>query len=224
MNSLHEAAVSPEQSSSRDGWTPMYRFLKTCGTPLLRMYFRLRAEGVENLPTGGAFILAANHSSYLDPLAVGAACPRPVHFIMLQEFWEKPFIGTISRMAGSFPIDHSRPATGALRQALSILKGRKILGIFPEGGRSADGSIGSGKAGAALLAVKTGLPLVPTAIIGADRALPKGSSFPRPVQIIVRFGRALSSADEDGESNSRDVKEEITSRLMEEISLLSGGG
>ncbi|MFC1657245.1 lysophospholipid acyltransferase family protein [Candidatus Moduliflexota bacterium] len=201
--------------------TPFYRLIRFAGTPLLNIFFRLRGEGLENIPAAGPFILAANHVSYLDPLVLGATCPRPVHFIMLQEFWEKPVIGWIARKSGSFPVDQQGSAAGALRRALGVLRSGKVLGIFPEGGRSTDGSLQRGKGGAALLVMKAGVPLLPAAIVGADRALPKGRAFPRPARIIVRYGRPITVPPPSSPDQKREFLDTITARVMEAIGQLA---
>jgi len=175
----------------REG-TPFYSFLRLTLAPLVRVFFRLRGEGVENIPLRGPFILAANHVSYIDPLVLGATCPRAIHYIMLREFWEKPLLGRACRMAGAIPVDPHGSAAGTLRKAVGILREGKALGIFPEGGRSADGSLRSAKAGAALLVLKTGVPLLPAAIVGAERAMAKGQALPRPSRVTVRYGRPIS--------------------------------
>lgn len=201
--------------------TRFYRLVRSAGTPLLKMFFRLRGEGLENIPAAAPFILAANHVSYLDPLVLGATCPRPVHFIMLREFWEKPFIGWVALKSGSFPVDQRGSAAGALRRALGILHAGKVLGIFPEGGRSADGSLQRGKGGAALLVMKAGVPLVPAAIIGADRALARGRLFPRPARITVRYGRPLTVPPPSSPDQKREFLHTITARVMEAIRQLA---
>ena len=200
--------------------TFVYRCLRIFGTPLLRVYFRLRGEGTEHLPPSGPFILAANHVSFIDPLVLGATCPRPVHYIMLREYYRKPVIGWLSRKAGSFPVDPDGPATGALRRALGVLQEGKVLGIFPEGGRSQSDAPLPAKAGVALLALKGGYPLVPAAILGAERALPRGQFFPRPVRVTVRYGRPLtfSRPPRDGK---KDFLAEITERTMAAVAELS---
>jgi len=200
--------------------TRLYRLVRSAGTPLLNIFFRLRGEGLENIPAAGPFILAANHVSYLDPLVLGATCPRPVHFIMLQEFWEKPVIGWIAGKSGSFPVDKGS-AAGALRRALGVLRAGRVLGIFPEGGRSADGSLQGGKGGAALLVMKAGVPLLPAAIIGADRALPKGRALPRPARITVRYGRPLTVPPPSSPDQKREFLDTITARVMEAIGQLA---
>lgn len=184
------------------------------------MAFRLRGEGVENIPPTGPFILAANHVSYIDPLVLGATCPRPIHFIMLREFWEKPVIGWICRKAGSFPVDQQGPATGALRRALSVLHEGKGLGIFPEGGRSQEDRPLQAKGGVALLVLKSGYPLLPAAIVGTEQALPKGRIIPRPVKVTVRYGTPLTFATPPPE-RKREFLENTTKTAMEAIARLS---
>jgi 1-acyl-sn-glycerol-3-phosphate acyltransferase len=186
----HAPEVPSAMPSNPEG-TRFYALLKKVGVPILKLYFRVRAEGLHNLPSRGSFILAANHSSYLDPVVLGATCPRAIHFIMLRKYWDKPLLGWICKMAGSFPVDQERPAIAALRQALIVLRRGQVLGIFPEGGISPDGKLQPGKDGAALLALKTRLPLIPAAILGTHRALPRGKLFPRPVSVLVRYGRPV---------------------------------
>ncbi len=203
--------------------TAFYRSLKALGTPILKAYFRVSGEGAGNVPSSGPFILAANHVSYLDPLVLGATCPRPLHFVMLREFWEKPFLGWICRRAGSFPVDPHGPAAGALRRAVRLLREGKALGIFPEGGRSVDGRLQPAKGGAALLALKTGVPLLPAAIIGAERAMPKGVSVPRPFKVRVRYGPPLSVPGPSSSQQKKDFLDHVTELAMEAIKDLAGG-
>jgi 1-acyl-sn-glycerol-3-phosphate acyltransferase len=114
--------------------------------------------------------------------------------MMLREYWDKPFIGWLARKGGSFPVDQQGHTAGALRKAMAVLADGRILGIFPEGARSPDGSLLPGKAGVSLLMIKTGLPLLPAAIIGAEKALPKGRGYPLPFRITVRYGTPISFA------------------------------
>jgi 1-acyl-sn-glycerol-3-phosphate acyltransferase len=185
----------------------------------VKPFFRVRSEGIENVPRSGPFILAANHVSYVDPLVLAITCPRPIRFIMLREFWEKPFIGWVCRKAGSFPVDPLGPTTAALRSAMTVLHGGKVLGIFPEGGRSPDGRLLPGKAGVALLVLKTGLPLVPAAILGADRAYSRKMLLPRPYRITVRYGAPLTFPPPPPEKK-RDFLAQTTEVTMRAIAAL----
>lgn len=206
----------------REG-TAAYGLLQLLARTVVRVYFSCRGEGAEHVPREGPFVLAANHASYLDPFFIGAFCPRPVHYIMLRSFYEMPVIGWICRQAGSFPVDPEGPARPALRQALGILHKGKGLGIFPEGGRSADGTINESRGGVSLLVLRGGYPLIPTAIIGADRAFGKGMTIPRPRQVRVRFGKPLPLPEqEDGEVRSEYLAR--TSRaVMDAIAALRQG-
>jgi 1-acyl-sn-glycerol-3-phosphate acyltransferase len=112
--------------------------------------------------------------------------------MMLREYWERPLIGWLAGKSGSFPVDQKGHTAGALRKAMAVLAEGRILGIFPEGARSPDGSLLPGKAGVSLLMLKTGLPLLPAAILGAEKALPKGRSYPLPYRITVRYGKPIA--------------------------------
>jgi len=196
--------------------TPAYRFYRLAAIPVLKTFFRLRAEGRQNIPRTGPFILAANHVSYIDPLVLGATCIRPIHFMMLREYWEKPLVGWLSGKSGSFPVDQQGHTAGALRKAMGVLAEGRILGIFPEGARSPDGSLLPGKAGVSLLMLKTGLPLLPAAILGAEKALPRGRGYPLPYRITVRYGLPISLAP----PSPRDRKaflQRSTERIMSAI-------
>lgn len=183
--------------------TVMYGFLRLLARTLVRGYFRCSGRGMENIPASGSFILAANHVSYLDPFFIGAFCPRPVHYIMLKSFYEMPVIGPVCRLAGSFPVDPDGPALPALKRALSVLRDGRVLGIFPEGGRSPDGRLTEPRGGVSLLVLRGGYPLIPVSITGAERAFGKGMAIPRPRKVRIRFGKPLSLPEmEDGEARS----------------------
>lgn len=219
-----EGGRSPTRSGTAGGeGTVFYRCLKVIGTPILKVYFRISGEGTGHVPASGPFILAANHVSYLDPLVLAATCPRPLHFVMLREFWEKPFLGWVCRQAGSFPVDPGGPAAGALRRAVRLLREGRALGIFPEGGRSADGRLQPAKGGAALLALKTGVPLLPAAIIGAERAMPRGVFFPRPFKVRVRYGPPLFVPGSFSSQRKKDFLADVTELAMGAIEDLAGG-
>lgn len=178
------AALAPEG-------TRFYRLARALGSPLLRLYLRLRVEGAGNLPPGAGAIVAANHQSYLDPLVIAATCPRPVAFVMLRRHFQMPGIGWFSRSAGSFPIDEGRIGSGAFRRALAVLGAGGVLGVFPEGRISPDGRLGAAKPGVARIALRAGAPIVPVGISGTRRSYPKGRLLPRPAAVVVRYGTPI---------------------------------
>jgi 1-acyl-sn-glycerol-3-phosphate acyltransferase len=152
---------------------------------LLKIFFRFKVEGVENLPQKTNFIVAANHSSFLDPPALGAAIPKRIYWLtsrgLYRVSWLKWFFRKINAM----------PTWGSSERAFWLLKNNKNIGLFPEGRRSFDGKLNDFRRGAALLAVKTGRPIVPCAIIGTYEALPRTRRVPRLVSLKVRIGKPL---------------------------------
>lgn len=131
--------------------------------PLLR---RWKVEGAENLPREGAVIVIANHQSYWDPVVLGTALRRRVYFMAKEELFRIPFFGTLIRVLGAFPVKREAYDRRALKVALEHLMRGHVVGIFPEGTRSPSGELLPPQPGAAILALKTGAPVLPVALIG----------------------------------------------------------
>ena len=200
--------------------TVMYSFLRLVFTPVLKGYFGLRSEGAERIPERGPLLIAANHASYIDPFVLGATCPRPIHFMMLKKYWKKPLLGWVAGKAGAFPVDPGSANPSAIRESLSVLKGGGVLGIFPEGGISRDGIMKPGMSGVALLALRTGVPVVPAAILGSHKALRKGMVVPRPHRVLVRYASPLQFPKGPSRPEMESLSE-VTERIMESIDRLS---
>ena len=179
-------------------------------------YFRLSHEGREHVPADGALIVAANHVSYLDPAVLGATLPRPAHFIMVGGIWRKTGLNWFFRGMRSIPVDREGlMSRSALKAALDALARGEVVGIFPEGGRALpDGSVPA-LAGVALLARRSGAPVLPTGISGTFEALPRGRAIPRICKIRVRFGPLVRH-----EGLSREQDAAFTTVLMREIRAL----
>jgi len=166
--------------------------LRPVGRVLFRTAFRMRVEGTEHLPRTGAVLLAGNHTGFLDGPLVWAFSPRQAVFLAKSEL----FVGPLSRALGwlgQVPVHRGRPDRTALRRALSVLDGGGAMGVFPEGTRGA-GVLEEVSDGLAWLALHSGAPVVPIAVLGTAEALPKGGR-PRlraPVRLV--FGPALTLA------------------------------
>lgn len=162
-----------------------YCFFRGVFRIILKLFFRLKVEGLENLPQKSNFILIANHTSYLDPLVILAGIPQKISCIALRDlyriFWLKWFLQKMSAF----------PSGSSSEKAVSLLMQNKNVGLFPEGGVSRDGSLREFRSGAALLAIKTGRPIVPCAILGTYQALPKTAKFPKPAPIKLKIGRPI---------------------------------
>lgn len=158
--------------------------------------WRVRAEGLERLPEGGA-ILVSNHQSLLDIPLFLSVFRKEIKFLAKRELGEIPLFGKSMAYAGNLFIDREDPrdAVHLMREAVRRIRKGQVVVIFPEGTRSADGSIGEFKPGAFYLAQKAGVPVLPVYIDGGRRALPKGSLLFRPADLVVRVLEPLTFAE-----------------------------
>jgi len=208
----------------------LYWFLKWIAIgPWLKLVFRPHVEGAENVPASGAAILASNHLSYADWLFMPLTLPRRVTFVAKAEYFTTPGLkGWFQRKffsgAGQVPIDRSgaSAAEGALSSARRILGDGDLFGIYPEGTRSHDGKLYRGKTGVARLALETGVPVVPVAVLGTDLVAPPGKKFGTFTRPGVRFGKPLDFSRYEGMENDRYILRAITDEIMYEIMQLSG--
>ena len=207
-----------------------YWFLKWIALgPVLRLVFRPRTVGLENLPTEGPAILASNHLSYADWLFMPLAVPRRVTFVAKAEYFTTPGIkGWFQKMffsgSGQVPIDRSgaSAAEGALVTAKRVLAEGDLFGIYPEGTRSHDGRLYRGKTGVARLALETGVPVIPVAVIGTDEIAPPGKKFGSFIRPKVILGKPLDFERYEGLENDRYILRSVTDEIMYEIMRLSG--
>ncbi len=167
-----------------------YRVLRPIFTVIFRTLWPLRVVGVEHVPKEGAAVIVSNHLSMIDPFVVSYGAHRLVNFMAKEELFGVPFVGLLIRKLGAFPVDRSRQDATSLRVALTVLKGGELLGMFPEGTRSATGEMMEMRTGAVRLASKTGMPIIPAAVVNTQNALPMGKLM-RPARIEVHFGPAF---------------------------------
>ncbi len=177
----------------------LYTIVRLLAAACCRLLFRLEVRGAEHVPTVGRAMIVANHSSVLDPPVVAVAAPRPLHFLAKAELFSIPLFGRLIRAVNSRPVRRGGSDPRALREALRILKDGKVLLVFPEGTRGPEGVLREGRAGAGMLALLTGAPVIPAYIQGTGTALPRGRRLPRPVKVRVSFGPPLSFGESDGE-------------------------
>jgi 1-acyl-sn-glycerol-3-phosphate acyltransferase len=208
-----------------------YWFLKFVAVgPIVKLVFRPRSQGREHVPAGGAAILASNHLSAADWVFMPLSLRRRVTFLAKAEYFTGSGLkGTAQRLffagSGQVPIDRTSgtAAEDAIRTGMRILGQGKLLGIYPEGTRSPDGRLFRGKTGVARMALETGAPVVPVAMVYAPRRLPLvGDLGGRLMKVCVRFGEPLDFSRYDGLSGDRFVERSITDEIMYEIMTLSG--
>lgn len=197
--------------------------------PLLRLLFRPRIEGLENIPPEGAAIVAGNHLSFSDHFLMPAILRRRITFLAKAEYFTGPGLkgrltAAFFRSAGQIPVDRSGKDAGqaALREGLGVLAKGELLGIYPEGTRSHDGRLYKGKVGVAAMALGAGVPVVPCAMVGTFEIQPPGQKIPKIRRVTIRFGAPLEFSRYAGMEGERAVLRAVTDEIMYEILGLSG--
>ncbi len=186
----------------------------------VEVFSTLEVEGWENVPSG-ACLFASNHQSMVDPPLIGSCLPREISYIARRSLFYNPLFGAIIRSCNSIPVDRGEADVGAIRAALGALADNRGLLIFPEGTRSFDGIIKEPKAGAGLLACKSGVPVVPIHIRGARDILPRGAYFPTgAARLRIRFGKPLLPGDYDPGAGAPGRSLEASRRILEAIKAL----
>jgi len=196
-----------------------YRFATIFFFLLFKAFFRLKIINIENLPQKGGVIVVSNHVSHLDPLVIGSAIKmRQSTFMAKRALFKIPLVGTFVKTF-SFPVDRETPQPSTIKEAVRRLKNGELIVMFPEGGRSRDGSLRDAKRGTVLIASLSGAKVVPAYIDGTDKALPAGSRFIRLSKIRVIFGKPIESGKTFA-SRGKDFQDKIGNDIMKEISNL----
>jgi 1-acyl-sn-glycerol-3-phosphate acyltransferase len=203
----------------------LYWTLKVVLTPMMRMGFRVRVEGQENVPERGPVIFAANHRSFLDsvflPLAIGR---RRLTFVAKAEYFEQRRTAWFFRAIGQIPIARTggSASESALVAATAVLEHGGAFGIYPEGTRTRDGVTHRGHTGVARLARATGAPVVPVGLVGTDDCQPTNAKLPRLFRrVTIRFGEPISAARDNGDADGLALRA-LTDEVMFEIVQLCG--
>lgn len=204
-----------------------FRLLRSALIRVLFPPLGLTIEGLEHVPSTGGVLVVSNHLHNADPVLLSIAFPRPLHFMAKKELFRLPFIGWLIRRVGAFPVDRQKADRGALRRAEAVLAQGLAVGMFPEGTRSRTAALGPAHPGAALLALRTEVPVLPVTIVGSER-LPgngtksrqrerseKGSGSSRA--IVIRIGPPfhVSRSTHAPRSSVEDASRMLMTRLAE---------
>ncbi|MGH2349128.1 MAG: lysophospholipid acyltransferase family protein, partial [bacterium] len=182
--------------------------------------FRMKIEGLHHVPKSGALIVAGNHASAIDPPLVGSVLRRRARYMAKEELFSVPVLGSWLRSVGVFPVRRGTADRRAIRRSIETLEQGGILVMFPEGTRSEDGRLRDPEPGAALIALRTGAPVLPVAVVGSHRILRKGARWPNFfAQVVVRIGPPLAVPRIEGRLDHQ-VLEEWGRRIMGEIARL----
>lgn len=197
-----DEAPSPDAPPIEGHLTPLIRLVAWGGRALARSISRLTIDGsIDAIPRAGPVILAANHASNADPVVIGSFLTprlgRRIHWLGKRELFEWPVVGWVAAHGGVHPVDRSTADLEAFRLARRILDEGHILMVFPEGTRSPDGALQEAKDGVAMLALRTGAPIVPIAMAETDRFWPRGRALPKVGRrIVMHVGQPFRLADE----------------------------
>lgn len=222
--------TSKREAGSPDGPGALYWFLKhfVIG-PWLRVLFRPWAEGLEHLPTKGPAILASNHLSFSDSFFLPLVIPRPLTFLAKSDYFTGRGIkGWFTRVfftsVGQVSVDRSggRASEAAILTGERVLKAGRLLGIYPEGTRSPNGTMYRGKTGLARMALEAQVPIIPVAMINTFEIQPPGTILPRLKRVGIRFGEPLDFSRYEGLHDDRFVLRSVTDEVMYALMSLSG--
>ena len=195
----------------------LYRVVRGVVRPLLRLAWRLRVVGAERLPSGPA-IVVANHDSLADPFVLGAALERPLRYLSKQELWSNRLVGRAMDGLGGIPVARARGDVAAVAAAARALAEGSVVAIFPQG-TTLGPPDRPWQRGAARLALTTGAPLVPVAIVGAASGLPPGKRLPRLARVRVVIGEPIVV---EPAQPTIPATRALTDRLRREVRALSG--
>ncbi|WP_405180374.1 1-acyl-sn-glycerol-3-phosphate acyltransferase [Nocardia sp. NBC_01377] len=197
--------------------------------PLMHLYNRPTVQGLENVPTDGPAIMAGNHLSFADWLFAPLMSPRRINYLAKAEYFNTPgFKGRLQKWffttSGQYPIDRTgaSAAEDALSAARKLLDEGRLVGLYPEGTRSPDGRLYKGKTGMARLALETGVPVIPVAVIGTDGVSPPGPFRWRRQKVTVKFGTPIDFSRYEGMGGNRFVERAVTDEVMYDLMQLGG--
>ncbi|MEL6930229.1 MAG: lysophospholipid acyltransferase family protein [Cyanobacteria bacterium J06600_6] len=208
-----------EKRESFANWASYHLLKWSLVSPALHTYFRINIHGAENVPKTGGAIAVSNHASYFDPPILSNCVGRPVAFMAKEELFEVPVLKRVIKLYGAYPVKRSISDRSALRAASQALDSGWIAAIFLQGSRSADARITDPKLGAAWIAAKAQVPLLPISLWGTERILTKGSILPKSIPITVRIGKVIAPP-----SSNKAELQQVTQHCAKIINEMHGLG
>ena len=212
--------TAPERSSSAGGaptsrvalvW---YAFARALVELVCRLYWRVEIRGRENVPSSGPFVIAPVHRSNIDTLLAGCLTRRRIRFMGKDSLWKYRWSGSLFSSLGAFPVHRGTPDREALRICEEALRAGEPVVLFPEGTRQSGPKVQPLFEGAAFVAARANVAILPVGIGGSEWAMPKGSRRILPVKVVMIVGEPIP-APERPESGrvSRKAVAEVSERL-----------
>lgn len=200
---------------------PLYGVCHYILRQIYQMFFRGEVSGLENLPRSGAFMIASNHASHLDPPFVGCQLPMQMAFFARKTLWKPGLASWWLDGVGTIPVDRDGGSdVTAIKRVLQALKQHKPVILFPEGTRSPDGQLQAPKPGVGLLACKTQVPVVPARVFGSFEAFGKSGKLRLGTPVTVVFGEALPAQAYDRPADGKERYQRASERIMSAIAAL----
>jgi 1-acyl-sn-glycerol-3-phosphate acyltransferase len=192
---------------------------------IIRLWARWQVRGVENVPKEGPLVVVANHMNLIDVPILAVSLGRKATFMAKEELFRSRLQGSIMYALGSFPVHRAQIDLQAIRRAKQVLDDGGVLIMFPEGKRSDDARLQPGKQGSAMIALRTGVPILPVGIIGTENLKGVLSILRRP-RIIVNIGQpfSLPPIDNNGDKSAKEKRAEVTELVMKHIAELLPAG
>jgi len=187
---------------------------------IFRSLYRVTIIDRHKIPKQGRFIMCCNHLSYVDPVIIASYSPRYTYFMAKEELFSVSFLSNLVTYLNAFPLNRNAMDRKSFKTSLNILKYNNILGLFPEGSRSEDGTVGEGKKGIGLISILSDAPIIPIAISGSNKIIQKPHKRAYFPKIKVIIGDVIDTKKIAAENDRRDAIQLIVSETMKSIKKL----
>lgn len=194
-----------------------YTFVRGVITLFCRIFWRVHIVGRENIPAVGAFVLAPVHRSNIDTLLACTVTRRRLRYMGKDSLWRNSITAWLFSSLGGFPVSRGTADREALKRCVKVLEAGEPLVLFPEGERKSGDIVQPLFDGAAYVAVRAGVPVIPVGIGGSAMAMPKGSKMVKPVKCVLVIGKPISTSRDDSSKAARSTVKEVSQVLHGEI-------